>query len=126
MQTSGEADTAAVMAELFGGGGGDAGDGCKGDGDGDIDIAGIKDGEKKGISADPDSDDEDIWYFHDGSSKQYGELDLSSANIRELLLSLRPVNNGVLAFRNGTEDALLCFVERYYKDSAILLWHSTV
>ena len=39
-------------------------------------------------------------------------LDLCDRNVRSELLAKRPSSCGVLTFYNGTEEALLCFVER--------------
>ena len=59
-----------------------------------------------------DEDEEDVWHFPDSTSLKYEQLDPNNPMHRKKLMSLRFKNCGVLDFHNGSEDALLCFVER--------------
>ena len=86
------AGTVEVMTALFGSTAVDASDGQDGE-DGD--------------------DGEDVWRFPDTSILNYDDLDVESPSVRQKLLSIRQKACGVLAFHNGTEDALMCFVERH-------------
>ena len=61
---------------------------------------------------DENDDGEGVWHFPDSTQLKYEQLDPSNPVHRKKLMSLRPKNSGVLDFHNGSEEALLCFVER--------------
>lgn len=65
------------------------------------------------VDAEDGDDGDDMWRFPDTTMLRYDELDVESPYVRQKLLSIRQKSCGVLAFHNGTEDALMCFVEQH-------------